>query len=149
MLTIHIIAPPRAIKNHRKTTLFQPMLPESLAIPYVDIALPMYVLAFKTPDTVDTFPCALKNGGIIQIRIRFTPCIQPVNNADSNTDPMALVPFKKNNPSAANAPTAKIIAAQVTGLFSLPPYIWEATWKLAIPNSGNKTPDKMEAPLLK
>ena len=78
------------------------------------------------PDAVDTFPSFLKNGGIIQISIRFTPCIQPVSSAENSTEATALAPLSRNKPKAAIAPTAKIIHAQPTGFFSCPPYILDA-----------------------
>ena len=62
------------------------------AIPYVEIALPMYVQALRSPDTVETFPVFSKNGGIIQISIKFTPCILPARSAVNKTERAVFLP---------------------------------------------------------
>ncbi len=67
------------------------------------------------PDTAETFSYFLKYDGSIQISIRFTPCIQPVSNADSRTDKPALRPVTKNKASADKAPVPKIIPAHKSG----------------------------------
>ncbi len=67
------------------------------------------------PDTVETFPCGLKNGGIIQISIRFTPCILPVSRAENRTEKAAFSPVSKKSASAERAPVKKNIPAHISG----------------------------------
>ena len=79
------------------------------------MALPIYVQEFNTPDTVDTFPRDLKNGGIIQIRIKFTPCILPVSRAENRTENAAFLLVSKNSASAEMAPVKKNAPAHIRG----------------------------------
>ena len=50
---MQITAPAAAEANHTNDIAFQLVICESLAIPYAEIALPMYVHALRIPDTAD------------------------------------------------------------------------------------------------
>ena len=68
---------------------------ESSAIKNVEIPLPRYAQAFKTPVTVDTLPYFLKYGGTIAVSIEDTPCIAPVSIAEHKIETIALLPEQR------------------------------------------------------
>ena len=94
----------------------QPNFSESSAIPYVKAALPIYVLAFMTPDAVDTLPYFLKQFGTKQTSITFTPCIQPVKTAEQSTENIAATPESNDSSTAANVAAAKSTPEHVSML---------------------------------
>ena len=83
------------------------------------MALPIYVHELSNPEIMDTLPLFAKKGGIIQVKITFTPCIAPVRTAESKTDKTALFPVNTASRSADKAPVANIVAAHTIGFFSL------------------------------
>ena len=90
-----IIVPNIAIMHHINIFICQPKFLESIAIPKVEMPLPTYAQAFKTPVTVETLPYFLKNGGTIAVSIDETPCIAPVSIAEHKTEAIALAPEQK------------------------------------------------------
>ena len=78
--------PIRAIMLHIPMVKFQPRFSVSTAMPYVEIALPIYVHELITPEAVETLPYFAKNGGSIDTSILFMPCIQPVSTAERMTE---------------------------------------------------------------
>ena len=91
---------------------------EITAIPYVESALPTYVQEFNTPETVDTFPYRLKNAGIMQTKITFTPCMEPAKTADPSTEMSAALPLNKSIRTVATAPVKKMIPPQSNGFLN-------------------------------
>ena len=91
----HIIVPTMAIMHHINKFICQPKFSESIAIPNVEMPLPTYAQAFKTPVTVETLPYFLKYGGTIAVSIDDTPCIAPVSIAEHKIETIALAPEPK------------------------------------------------------
>ena len=91
----HIIVPTMAIMHHINKFICQPKFSESIAIPNVEMPLPTYAQAFKTPVTVETLPYFLKYGGTIAVSIDDTPCIAPVSIAEHKIETIALAPEQK------------------------------------------------------
>lgn len=126
----------------------QPSFSERRAMLYVDMALPIYTQAFIIPETVETLPYFLKNGGIIQISKRLTPCILPDSTAERITEREALFPLKNDSKRAEIAPIEKITPAQKTGLVNFFLYKAEVTLKHKMLKRGRTTPVKIEITLL-
>ena len=80
----------------------------------------------STPETVDTFPVFLKNGGIIQMSKRLTPCIEPVSTAEQKTDIAAVFQLNSIKEKADKHPIAKKSAEHNTGFLNLLRYNLEA-----------------------
>ena len=108
--------PPSEINIQLMVAAVQPKLSAITAIPYVDIELPIYVHEFKIPETSDTFPVSLKNGGIILISSRLIPCIHPTKSADDKTDVTTLFPETETRTIAERVPIAYMIPDDDTGL---------------------------------
>lgn len=100
------------------------------------------------PDTVETFPCDLKNGGIIQISIKFTACILPVSRAENRTEKAAFSPVSKKSASAERAPVKKNIPAHIMGFVNFFIYSFAAACAQIILNNGRTTPVKIDVVLL-
>ena len=69
---------------------------------------------------MDTFPCFLKKGGIIQTWIRLTPCIQPVRRAEKKTEKAAFFPVEQKSAREDRVPVKKKTPAQERGGGKLP-----------------------------
>ena len=88
-----ISAPKSAIKLHKSTVLPQPFNSEYTAIPAAENALPIYVQKLSNPDINEMFPNRPKYGGIIQVIIKFAPCLLPVKIAAIITENITETPF--------------------------------------------------------
>lgn len=87
--------PAMAMMHHIPMVKSQPRFSVSTAMPYVEIALPMYVHELMMPEAVETLSYLAKNGGSIDTSILFMPCIQPVSTAERMTENAAFEPLRK------------------------------------------------------
>ena len=84
----------------------------------------------------------------MEISIRLTPCIQPVNTAVSPTEAAAEDPVSTLIPRAAAAPTPKKIPAQRIGFIGIFRYTIIASLLQRMPNIGIITPVRIDVVLL-
>ena len=99
--------------------MYQPTFSDIFAIPYIEMALPIYVHEFSKPDVKETLPYFLKCKGTMQISIRLTPCMQPVMTADNATDNAALKDGATASTAVAKNPIPNMLPAQINSLLSL------------------------------
>ena len=98
---------------------------------------------------MDTFPCFLKKGGIIQTWIRLTPCIQPVRRAEKKTEKAAFFPVEQKSAREDRVPVKKKTPAQERGLENFRIYRVEAAWMQRRPKRGSRTPVRIAAAWLR
>ena len=101
------------------------------------------------PEMIDTFLVLENNCGTMQMRIKFTPYILPVNNAEKTTESMVLFPVKIARNNEAVNPIKKSDPAQVSGFLIFFLYSKEVSCIQKILKMGMSTPVKMEIALLR
>ena len=74
---------------------FQPKQSDKTANPYVDAALPKYVIKLRTPDSRETFSGFAYIAGKKPVKIRLMPFIQPTIKAKSTIAKTADIPENK------------------------------------------------------